>query len=272
MSVILQAPVLYQTSLTDVQKTEITNYINQYRAAHQAPNLSWDNNIANFSQTWANYLINNNLFQHSGSQLYGENLAYFKGYGTDIMTLLKLSIDLWYQEISSYNFTQPGFSSETGHFTCLIWKQSTTFGMGISILDDTVVVSYNTSPPCNIIGEFETNVLPKLTNANIPTPTPIPQPIPQQPIPTQPQYPMQQPMQQQPQYPMQQQPQYPMQQQPQYPTQQPEHMSVPLSKMLKIVTTIHKIIEELKRPNANRIMITHHLKQIIKDLIHHSSS
>jgi len=53
MSVILQAALPYQPELTALQKTEITEYLNQYRRAHQAPDLVWDNTIANFSQTWA---------------------------------------------------------------------------------------------------------------------------------------------------------------------------------------------------------------------------
>lgn len=240
MSVILQAPVIYQPPLTDSQKMEMTEYVNQYRKAHQAPNLVWDETIANYSQTWSNYLITNNLFQHSGSQMYGENLAYFKGYGTDTMTLLKLSIDLWYKEIAYYNFNKPGFSDETGHFTCLVWKNSKTFGMGISILDDTVVVSFNTSPPGNIVGEFDKNVLPKLENIELPQPPTVPTPT--QPI-----------------------------QPPMPPPSQPENeLNMPSNKIIMMVTTLHKIIDELKKPNSNKIMVIHYLKHIIKQLIHYS--
>lgn len=110
MSVILHAALPSQNELSEKQKIDITNYINQYRKAHNSPPLIYDNNIALFSQTWSNYLVNNNLFQHSGSQLYGENLTYFKGYGTDIMTLLKLAVDLWYNEVQLYDFQNPGFT------------------------------------------------------------------------------------------------------------------------------------------------------------------
>jgi hypothetical protein len=237
MSVILQAPVIYQAPLTDSQKMEITEYVNKYRKAHQAPNLTWDESIANFSQSWSNYLINNNLFQHSGSQLYGENLAYFRGYGSDIMTLLKLSIDLWYKEIEYYNFNKPGFSDETGHFTCLIWKKSTKFGMGISVLDNTVVVSFNTTPPCNIIGQFDINVLPKIENAELPQPPTVPVPIAPIPSPIIP---------------------------------QEEEFNVPPNKIIMMITTLHSIIEELKKPNSNKVMIIHYLKNIVKQLINYS--
>jgi hypothetical protein len=236
MSVILQAPLPFQTSLTDEQKIEITEYINQYRKVHQSPNLVWNETIANYSQTWANYLIINNLFQHSGSQLYGENLAYFKGYGNDTITLIKLSIDLWYKEIDYYNFSKPSFSSETGHFTCLVWKNSKTFGIGVSMIDDTVVVSFNTSPPGNVIGEFEKNVLPKLNDIPLPTPPVVP-------TPSKPVTPIIPPM---------------------------ETPIVPANKTITIVSTLQKIIEEVKKPKSNKVMIIHYLKNIIKELINYS--
>ena len=82
---------LLEPTLTAVQQVEISNYINALRLKHQAPAIIWDSKIYSFSQKWSSYLATNNLFQHSKSQDYGENLAYFRGYGTDIMVLLKLS-------------------------------------------------------------------------------------------------------------------------------------------------------------------------------------
>jgi hypothetical protein len=162
-----------QPVITPAQQIEITNYVNAYRAKNQAPPLVWDNTIASFAQQWSYYLASNNLFQHSGTNLYGENLAYFKGYGSDVMSLMKLSIDDWYNEISLYDFNNPAFSASTGHFTCLVWLTSTTFGMGISInnANNTVDVTFNTSPPGNYIGEFQQNVLPPLNP--LPSPTPV---------------------------------------------------------------------------------------------------
>lgn len=164
---------IQQPVLTTEQITEITNYVNAYRAKNQAPPLIWDATIAEFSQSWSFYLISNNEFKHSGNHLYGENLAYFQGYGTDTMALLKKAIDLWYDEITLYDFKNPGFSHATGHFTCLVWKSSTKFAMGISINDVTnaVDITMNTSPPSNYIGQFQENVLPVIP---ISSPTPVP--------------------------------------------------------------------------------------------------
>lgn len=176
---------IVQPVLTNAQKLEIINYVNAYRKAHQAPPLAWDDTIATFSQYWSYYLISNNLFQHSQTKLYGENLAWFQGYGTDVMTLIKKSIDNWYNEVSLYDFTKSEFSSGTGHFTCLVWKSSTKFAMGISYdaSSNTVDVTMNTSPPGNIIGKFKENVLPLVGPTPAPAPAPVPVPVPA-PVPT----------------------------------------------------------------------------------------
>jgi uncharacterized protein YkwD len=129
-----------QAAFTYAQKIELTNYVNAYRAKHNSPPLLWDDTISAFAQEYSLYLVTNNLFQHSNKEGYGENLAYFQGYPNEMMTLIKKSIDLWYDEIKLYNFNYPGYSSSTGHFTCLVWKSSTSFGMGYSYNNDTKVV------------------------------------------------------------------------------------------------------------------------------------
>jgi hypothetical protein len=176
---------IIQPTLTQEQQTEITNYINSYRTKNQAPPLIWDNTIATASQEWSYNLANTNTFQHSNNPLYGENLTFLQGYGTDVMTLLKKSVDDWYNEILSYNFNNPRFSEATGHFTCLVWVSSTNYGMGISINNDTnaVDIVLNTSPPGNVIGQFQQNVLPVIGSIPVITPAPIPAPMPT-PIPT----------------------------------------------------------------------------------------
>jgi hypothetical protein len=167
-----------QAAFTYAQKIELTNYVNAYRAKHNSPPLLWDDTISAFAQEYSLYLVTNNLFQHSNKEGYGENLAYFQGYPNEMMTLIKKSIDLWYDEIKLYNFNYPGYSSSTGHFTCLVWKSTTSFGMGYSFNNDTKVVdiTMNTAPPGNIIGQFKENVNPP--NGTVPQPMPTPYPTP----------------------------------------------------------------------------------------------
>ena len=166
--------------MSQEQKQEVLDYVNMYRAKHNAPAIEYDDEIATFSQGWAKYLTQTGLFQHSNNRDYGENLAYFKGYGNNVMELIKKSIDLWYEEIKLYDYNNPGFSSETGHFTCLIWKEQTKMGIGYAYnpITDVVNVSQNVSPPCNWMGKFEENVLPLKEEIPEPIPVPIPAPEP----------------------------------------------------------------------------------------------
>lgn len=172
-------PIL-QITLNASDKQSVTDYVNQYRALHDAPPLIWDETIANFADSWSAYLLKNSAFYHSNNKLYGENLAYFQGYNATPIELIKKSIDLWYAEISMYDFNASQYTSGTGHFTCLVWKASRLHGFGYSYNTTTqeVVISMNTSPPGNIIGQFKENVLP-LKDGSVPVPVPMPNPLPE---------------------------------------------------------------------------------------------
>jgi hypothetical protein len=172
---------IVQPVLSISNQIEITNYINGLRAKHSAPPLLFDTTISAFTQDWSYKMTSTNNFAHSNNSMYGENIAYLQGYGTDPVTLIKKSISLWYNEVAQYDFNNPGFSSATGHFTCLVWVASTKFGIGISINNATneAYISFNTYPPGNVIGQFKQNVLPPIGTPVIPSPTPIvPSPAP----------------------------------------------------------------------------------------------
>jgi hypothetical protein len=150
------------SGFTSAQKTDITNYVNAYRAKNQAPALTWDDTIYAVSQAWSLHLANLHIIQHSGNTAYGENIAFFQGYGSDPVDLIKKAVDAWYAEIALYDFGTPRFSETTGHFTCLVWASSTKFAFGVSVDSSTneAYIVMNTSPPGNYTGEFQKNVLP----------------------------------------------------------------------------------------------------------------
>lgn len=66
---------------------------------------------------------------------------------------------MWYDEVQDYDFDSPGFSSDTGHFTQLVWVGTEEFGMGMAVARDgrnIVVGKY--FPSGNIVGQFKENV------------------------------------------------------------------------------------------------------------------
>lgn len=140
-------------NLSDFASSMLAEH-NKKRELHQnTPDLTWSETLASYAQNYAdNYDCSGNLV-HSGGQ-YGENLAV--GYGTTG------AVDGWYNEIKNYDFSNPGFSSNTGHFSQLVWKSTTQVGCGVKscggVWGDYVICSYD--PAGNVSGEYADNVEP----------------------------------------------------------------------------------------------------------------
>lgn len=94
----------------------ILNSTNTYRAQHNASALEWNTTLASYAYSLAQKCI----FAHSGGP-YGENLA--AGYAD-----ATASVDAWGDEQAEYDYDEPGFSEETGHFTQLVWRDTTSTG------------------------------------------------------------------------------------------------------------------------------------------------
>ena len=110
--------------------------------------------MANTAQLWAQHLAETGGLEHSSSDIYGENLIY----SSDILTGYDLT-QLWYYEIKYYSFVNPGFSTQTGNFTQLVWANSREMGVGKATSSDgTTYYVARYSPPGNILGAFDTNV------------------------------------------------------------------------------------------------------------------
>jgi len=96
---------------------------NKYRARHGVPNLSWSNEIERNAQEWADKCV----FKHGNRNErkgWGENL----GIGYQSMNEF---IDGLYSEINNYNYNNPGFAMDTGHFTQIVWKGTKRLGCAL---------------------------------------------------------------------------------------------------------------------------------------------
>ena len=132
------------------------DYINVLRAKHNAPPLQYNTTLAKSSNQWAYYLSSISSLVHSGGFV-GENLGliYFNENSTINI------INLWYNEKIHYDYSKPGFTYETGHFTQLVWKNTKSVGFGISIDAKTnyIYMVMQFYPPGNVQNEFKYNVL-----------------------------------------------------------------------------------------------------------------
>ena len=131
-----------------------------------------DDSVNSTAQSWAEYLAANALFQHSSATQRnnaGENLyvSYTTASSIAADTLANQGVTSWYNEVSAYNYATPGFSSQTGHFTQVVWKNSTKLGCGAAKGVKTINgTQYNAfylvcqyAPAGNVTGQFPENVL-----------------------------------------------------------------------------------------------------------------
>lgn len=130
---------------------------NRVRAKHCAPPLQWAPKLAEAAQRWANSLRDHGCgFEHSQNNPYGENLA-----GGTIGALDPAStVDYWYSEIKDYKFPSGGFSMGTGHFTQVVWANTTSVGCGRSQCNGNDIFVCEYDPPGNYDGEYAAQVRP----------------------------------------------------------------------------------------------------------------
>jgi len=129
---------------------------NEYRKSHCAPDLSWDNSLAASAQSWVDGCRG---LKHSssgnGENIYMRSIDNFDG--EDATTA-------WYNEVYNpgYNYDSPGYNGGTGHFTQVVWKDTTKIGCGYKNCGDGcyVVCQYNPAGNFNTAAKFSVNVLP----------------------------------------------------------------------------------------------------------------
>nr|XP_033817962.1 uncharacterized protein LOC117368424 [Geotrypetes seraphini] len=150
-------------SWNQFEKDFLTSH-NTYRKQHGAPALELSRVLCQSAQKWADHLLSIQTLQHSSTD-HGENLFYKYSSSTCKMPGQE-PVDSWYNEIKNYNFSRPGFSGNTGHFTQVVWKDSKEVGVGMATDGKGlffVVGQYNPAGNITNVGYFEKNVLPPMT-------------------------------------------------------------------------------------------------------------
>nr|XP_009937934.1 PREDICTED: golgi-associated plant pathogenesis-related protein 1 [Opisthocomus hoazin] len=140
---------------------EVLKAHNDYRKKHGVPPLKLCKKLNRGAQQYAEELATTRVLKHSSESANGkcgENLAWasYDQPGKDVA-------DRWYSEIKNYSFQNPGFSSGTGHFTAMVWKNTKKMGVGkASASDGSTFVVARYDPAGNVVnpGYYEENVLP----------------------------------------------------------------------------------------------------------------
>ena len=135
--------------------TEILNAHNKYRTPLGIPDLKWSEKLAKDARVWADRLAREGRMYHSSGSGEGENLWM----GTSGYYSLTQMVDGWGGEKKYYkngnfpNVSTSGSWSDVGHYTQIIWRNTTEVGCAKSSGsgDDFFVCRY--SPPGNYIGQ-----------------------------------------------------------------------------------------------------------------------
>jgi len=87
------------------------------------PSMSWDTTVAAAAQAWADQCN----FSHYTAG-YGQNLYASAGGGPPSPTSVVMN---WVSEVSAYNYSTNACSGTCGHYTQVVWRNSTLVGCGI---------------------------------------------------------------------------------------------------------------------------------------------
>jgi glioma pathogenesis-related protein 2 len=150
-----------QADELDSFRQQALNTHNALRQEHASAPLRPNSALNNLAQDWAQQLAAMGKMRHRPDSHYGENV--YAGWSSqrafDVNGIT--SVQSWYDEVKNYNFSTPGFSAQTGHFTQVVWKNSGKLGCGKATSKDSkVFVVCNYEPPGNYQGQFAQNVLP----------------------------------------------------------------------------------------------------------------
>ena len=160
-SSIYKVPFFNGSMLNHSDAQAILDHHNHARQEVGVQPLIWSTRLAEYAQSWADYLSINNTctMKHSscidndGNKI-GENLWWGSSYS--FYKPIDASIG-WLGEKEYYLYQQFGQLTEKpiGHYTQMVWKNTKEIGVGIAYCANggmIIVASYN--PPGNWIGEY----------------------------------------------------------------------------------------------------------------------
>ena len=147
------------SNFTTKQSSDFLSHHNMARKEFKIPPLQWDAEIAAYAQEWAEYLALKKRCKmihreevNKNPKDYGENIYWVSGSAN--FNPVNAS-EMWYEEKSIFenNNRQFDWRQDMGHYTQMIWGNTTHVGAGYATCPSgavIVVASYN--PPGNYKG------------------------------------------------------------------------------------------------------------------------
>lgn len=143
----------------DAWSDQVVSLHNQARARYGARPVTWNSGLYSSTVSYAQAC----KFVHSDSQgKYGENL--YAGTGNPGPGIAD-AVQSWMSEASKYDYSKPGFSAATGHFTQVVWKSTTQVTCALANCPANTIfpapshyIVCRYTPPGNYQGQFPQNV------------------------------------------------------------------------------------------------------------------
>ena len=122
---------------------------NEARAAVGVAPLQWSPEIAGYAQQWADELAAHGCtLTHRPDRPYGENL-YYSQPGKNAQA----AVAMWTAEQAHYDHENNTCDGICGHFTQVVWQNTTKVGCGVSSCGTKRVYVCNYDPPGNYNGQ-----------------------------------------------------------------------------------------------------------------------
>uniref|UniRef100_A0A0K0FZR7 CAP domain-containing protein (inferred by orthology to a human protein) n=1 Tax=Strongyloides venezuelensis TaxID=75913 RepID=A0A0K0FZR7_STRVS len=125
---------------------------NKRRKLHGVPALTFNQQIADAAQKWAEECARDNKAKYDYDNTYTTN---YQGFS---IQEYKNAIKHWYNEESVHNYTKNYFTNASRHFALLIWKPFKEMGCGFAQGAREVFVVCKYSPPQKSEGGYIENV------------------------------------------------------------------------------------------------------------------
>ncbi|MFI3122409.1 MAG: CAP domain-containing protein [Methylococcales bacterium] len=152
------------TNFTSVEQTELVNAHDKWRNDVKVPPLTWSSSLADTAQVYADKLKNTQACKmvHSHANGLGENLfwasalTYSNGSSEVQVVSPTKAVDEWGSEKSDYNYKANACvkGKMCGHYTQVVWKDTTQVGCGKAVCtDNSQVWVCHYTPAGNFIGQ-----------------------------------------------------------------------------------------------------------------------
>lgn len=154
----IRAQTTSGSTLSDQEVQQTLDYHNRVRKEVGSPPLQWSPELATYAQAWADHLVaigcemQHRPFDGEWKQLYGENIFW----GSDASFTVENACGSWYGEIKDYRYGVLNENNwyKTGHYTQMVWKNTTHVGLGKAVCPNgAVIIVGNYNPPGNYLGQ-----------------------------------------------------------------------------------------------------------------------